>query len=155
MLDKVVENKPDALKDFKMLHKQVVAWGDMDSMQHVNNTKYFYYCESARLDFIREMMPNLPAPDQLQLAGSTSVGLALAETNCRFKVPLTYPDQVLVATRVVKIEETQFLLLHAIYSSKLGLVAAEAEARMVCFDFAKGRRENLDDGMLAALNAYK
>ena len=155
MLDKAVENKPAVLKDFKVLHKQVVAWGDMDSMQHVNNTKYFYYCESARLDFIREMFPNLPAPDQLQLAGSTSVGLALAETKCRFKVPLTYPDEVLVATRVVNIEETQFLLLHAIYSSKLGLVAAESEARMVCFDFAKGKRAALDDEMIAALNAYK
>lgn len=155
MLYKEVVNKPDVLKDFKVLHQQVVSWGDMDSMQHVNNTKYFYYCESARMDFIREMFPNLPAPDQLELAGSASIGLALAETKCRFKVPLTYPDEVLVATRVVKIEDTQFLLMHAIYSTKLGLIAAEAEARMVCFDYAKGRRANLDDGMIAALNAYK
>lgn len=28
-----------------------VRWGDVDSMGHVNNAKYFTYCESARMSY--------------------------------------------------------------------------------------------------------
>ena len=28
-----------------------VRWGDMDTMGHINNAKYFTYCESARMSY--------------------------------------------------------------------------------------------------------
>jgi len=50
--------KTELLADYKIIHRQTVVWGDIDSMQHVNNTKYFYYCETARIDFIRMLLPH-------------------------------------------------------------------------------------------------
>ena len=29
-----------------------VRWGDMDAMRHVNNTQYFRYMETARIDWM-------------------------------------------------------------------------------------------------------
>ena len=46
-----------------------VRWGDMDAMGHVNNTVYFRYLETARIEWMRSVGCN-PAPDgQGQFAG--------------------------------------------------------------------------------------
>ena len=139
--------KPHHLNGCKIVHTQKVVWGDMDSMNHVNNTKYFYYCETARIEFIRMLFPSFGGHPP----SAMKTGLALAETSCRFKVPVTYPDTLLIGTIVSKIEENQFFVKHSIYSDKLGLIAAEAEARMVHFDFEKGQRLAFDDTLMAVL----
>jgi acyl-CoA thioester hydrolase len=149
--------KPSCLNDCKVVHPQKVVWGDMDSMNHVNNTKYFYYCETARIEFIKLLYPNFAsnAPGDMNPVGSDmKTGLALAETSCRFKVPVTYPDTLLIGTVVSKIDDNQFFVKHSIYSEKLSLIAAEAEARMVHFDFEKGKRLAFDDDLIAILRDH-
>lgn len=37
------------LTDYPVIHQQVVAWGDMDALGHVNNVMYYRYIESARI----------------------------------------------------------------------------------------------------------
>jgi acyl-CoA thioester hydrolase len=143
--------KPDCLSDCKVIHTQKIVWGDMDSMNHVNNTKYFYYCETARFEFISLLFPNFGG------AASSNIkkGLALAETGCRFKVPVTFPDTLLVGTTVTKIEENEFFLKHLMYSDKLGLIAAEAKARLVYYDFEKGKRLAFDNNLIAILEEHQ
>ena len=140
-------DKPSCLAGHKVVHTQKVVWGDMDSMNHVNNTKYFYYCETARIEFIRMLFPDFGGHPP----SSLKTGLALAEASCRFKVPVTYPDTLLIGTFVSKIEENQFFVKHSMYSEKLGLIAAEAEARMVHFDFEKGKRLAFDSDLISIL----
>jgi len=145
-----VENS-NYLSDYKIVHTQKIVWGDMDSMNHVNNTKYFYYCETARIEFIRLLFAEFGNQD----LSTMKTGLALAETSCRFKVPVTYPDTLLIGTGVTKVEANQFYVKHEMFSEKLGLVAAEASARMVHFDFQKGKRLELDDDLLAILREHQ
>ena len=40
--------------DKKLTHEMVlpIRWGDMDAMGHVNNTIYFRYIETARLEWL-------------------------------------------------------------------------------------------------------
>lgn len=40
-----------------------VRWGDMDAMGHVNNTVYFRYLETARIDWMVSVGCN-PDPDR-------------------------------------------------------------------------------------------
>jgi hypothetical protein len=40
------------------------------------------------------------------------------------------------------------------YSDKLGLIAAEAEARMVHFNFEKGKRLAFDDDLIAIIREH-
>ena len=41
----------------KWVHELVIPirWGDMDAMGHVNNTVYFRYFESARIEYLRSL----------------------------------------------------------------------------------------------------
>lgn len=140
----------EALSAYRHQSERRVVWGDMDAMQHVNNTKYFYYCETTRLDFLRAVLPQIGGEPPHQ----ASTGIALAETGCRFKVSLTYPDDLIIGTGVSMIGETEFELTHAIYSQKLNLIAAQATARMVYYDFAQRKRAVLDQAILNILQQY-
>ncbi len=43
------------LKQFPINTQIVVAWGEMDALQHVNNVVYFRYFETARIDFFNQI----------------------------------------------------------------------------------------------------
>ena len=126
---------PEALADYRFAIPETVVWGDMDAMSHVNNTQYFRYMESARIRFIQKLFPHLGEPTG---ANDAQVGLALAETRCRFKVSLSYPDEIIISAGVSEIQENQFLVKHEIYSTKLDCIAAEGDARMVCAHLPQG-----------------
>ncbi len=142
---------PEALADYRFAIPETVVWGDMDAMSHVNNTQYFRYMESARIRFIQKLFPHLGEPTG---ANDAQVGLALAETRCRFKVSLSYPDEIIISAGVSEIQENQFLVKHEIYSTKLDCIAAEGDARMVCFDFVEKCKTNIPPDSVAALQAY-
>jgi len=142
--------KPKMFAKHQSVHPIKVAWGDMDSMQHLNNTKYFYFCETARLEFLIDLLGDLKTSADENLLNR----IALAETACRFKVPVTYPDDLLIASEVASIDDTEFHLKHIIYSTKLDLVAAQASARMVSFDHKLGKRVSLPTEVVAALEKH-
>lgn len=105
-----------------------VAWGEMDAFQHVNNVVYFKYFESVRIAYFERLgiFENMDA---------TGVGPILGSTQCRYKAPLTYPDQLTVATKIVNLEEDRFTMKYFVKSGKTGRVAAEGEGSIVFYDY--------------------
>jgi acyl-CoA thioesterase FadM len=82
----MISECPTALLNYKNIFEKDVEWGDMDAMQHVNNKRYFYYAESARLRWFNEIYSQLG----VEYGGELKESFALAETSCKFKVPLTF-----------------------------------------------------------------
>ncbi|NYT81886.1 acyl-CoA thioesterase [Alcaligenaceae bacterium] len=70
-----------------------VRWGDLDAMDHVNNTVYFRYFEEARVQM-------LAAAGIFNAAGRGSV---LAQASCDFLKPVLYPATVVVRQGLVRI----------------------------------------------------
>lgn len=66
-----------------------IRWGDMDAMGHVNNTLYFRYMETARIDWFTSM--NL-RPDPL------GEGIVIVNAFCNFIRAFEYPGEVLIRT---------------------------------------------------------
>ncbi|MBP9904378.1 MAG: acyl-CoA thioesterase [Rhodoferax sp.] len=64
-----------------------IRWGDMDAMGHVNNTTYFRYLETIRIDWLRSIggMPN-----------PLGEGPVIVNAFCNFYKQLEYPGEVLV-----------------------------------------------------------
>jgi acyl-CoA thioester hydrolase len=63
-----------------------IRWGDMDAMGHVNNTIYFRYLESVRIEWLHRVA-GTPDP-----AGQ---GPVIVNTFCNFLGQLKYPGDVL------------------------------------------------------------
>jgi len=110
-----------------------VAWGQMDAFRHLNNTAYFRFFESGRIAYFERL--NL-----LEYMEETGVGPILAATNCRFKIPLTYPDTVSIGTRVPEMEADRFTMEYYVVSHKHQKVAAEGTGLIVCFNYKENKK---------------
>jgi acyl-CoA thioester hydrolase len=64
-----------------------IRWGDMDAMNHVNNTTYFRYLEIARIDWMRSIGCQ-PDPQ--------GEGPVIVNAFCNFYRQLEYPGDVLL-----------------------------------------------------------
>jgi acyl-CoA thioester hydrolase len=64
-----------------------IRWGDMDAMSHVNNTLYFRYMETIRIDWFRSI-DALPNPQ--------GQGPVIVNAFCNFYRQFEYPDDVLL-----------------------------------------------------------
>lgn len=126
------------LKSFPVIITIPVAWGEMDAFQHVNNVIYFKYFESVRIAYFERM-------DLMAFMQETGIGPILASTQCKYKVPLTYPDTVSVGTRILTIEEDRFVMEYIVVSQNRNIVAAEGEGVIVSFDYRKGAKALLPD----------
>lgn len=62
-----------------------IRWGDMDAMGHVNNTTYFRYMETIRIDWLRAIggMPN-----------PLGEGPVIVNAFCNFYRQIEYPGDV-------------------------------------------------------------
>jgi acyl-CoA thioester hydrolase len=120
--------KTDPLAGFPVQIKIPVAWGEMDAFGHVNNVAYFRYFESARIAYFAAL-------DYMGLMQSTGIGPILAATDCRFRLPLEYPDQLTVGARVTEVQVDSFLMRYIVTSGRHGQVAAEGHGRIVSFDY--------------------
>jgi acyl-CoA thioester hydrolase len=126
-----------------------VAWGEMDAFQHVNNIVYLRYFESARIAYFERL--NL-----MEFRNQTSVGPILGSVQCRFRIPLTYPDTVNVGTWVSQVEEDRFVMKFQIISQKHQKVAAEGEGVIVSFNYRENKKAPLPEEVrrrIAALEA--
>ena len=115
-----------------MLSEISVIWGDEDAFGHVNNVAYLRWCESARIDYLRRVgiFPELPPK---------GIGPILASQTCHYRRALTYPDTVVVGSRVTAIGNSSFRMEHCIVSRATGEVAAEVDSALVTVDYSTGR----------------
>ncbi|MCX5846900.1 MAG: thioesterase family protein [Deltaproteobacteria bacterium] len=117
-----------------------VVWGEMDAFQHVNNVVYFRYFENARIVYYEKL-------DVLDLMKRTTIGPILAATSCRFRMPLTYPDKVLIGAKVTNIEEDRFTMNHLAVSTRHQKVAAEGDAVVVAFNYRENKKAPIPDAL--------
>ena len=120
-------------KKFPIVVDLPVIWGEMDAFQHVNNTVYFRYFETARIAYFDKI-------DFPHVMKSTGVGPILASTSCRFRLPLKYPDSISCGAKISKISEDRVTMSYQIISSHHQKIAAEGEGLLVAFDYKKNQK---------------
>ncbi|MGV8080908.1 MAG: acyl-CoA thioesterase [Syntrophales bacterium] len=130
----------DILKGYPVSLEVPVAWGEMDAMGHVNNIVYFRYFESARIAYFEKM-------GLIDFMKETGIGPILATTTCRFRIPLTYPDRVLIGAKVVAMEEDRFIMNYIVVSKKHRKPAAEGEGVIVAFNYREGKKVPVPEAM--------
>lgn len=121
-----------------------VHWGEMDAFGHVNNVTYFRYLETSRIAYF-------DAIGYREAMARDGIGPILAATSCRFRRPLTYPDELIVGARVSEVGDCHFTMKHSIWSTRLGTVAATGEGSLVNYDYNAGEKASLSDTIRAAI----
>lgn len=132
------------LAGFPVVIETAVAWGEMDALGHVNNVVYFRWFESGRIAYL----------DRIGFLGGgpgSAVGPILAETRCRFRRPLHWPDVVRIGARAVAVEEDRFTMEYRVVGLSAGVVAAEGSGVVVSYDYGANRKAALPAAVRAAI----
>ena len=124
------------LQECPLVIEVPVLWGEMDALQHVNNIVYFRYFENARMAYFEKLAV-------WSYMDSTGIAPILASTQCRFKIPLTYPDTVSIGTKVADIGLDRFTMDYYVVSHKHQQIAAEGTGLIVMFNYRTNKKAEL------------
>lgn len=138
----------ELLQDFPVITEIPVAWGEMDALQHVNNVVYFRYFETARIDYFQHI-------HLMEQLASANIGPVLSETHSLYKIPVTFPDTLLVGSRVSDIQSDRFSMEYRIMSKRLGKITTSGTATIVMFDFNNKTKVPLPDNIITAIHALQ
>jgi acyl-CoA thioester hydrolase len=129
----------------KLVYEMVmpIRWGDMDAMGHVNNTLYFRYFETIRIDWMNEI-GGTPRPD--------GDGPVIVNAFCTFIKQLEYPGDIRLRHYVANPGRTSFdTYLTIERTDDPGVTYAEGGATMVWVNFSQQKSVPLPDWLRALL----
>jgi acyl-CoA thioester hydrolase len=114
-----------------------IRWGDMDALGHVNNTTYFRYLESGRVDWLRLLNCSMDAKDE---------GVVVVNAFCNFYKQLEYPGDVLLKMYVSDPGRTTFETWATMErADQPGVIYAAGGATTIWVDVANKKAKNLPD----------
>jgi len=118
-----------------------IRWGDMDAMGHLNNTSYFRYMETCRIDWMR---------DAGCLPDNSGEGPVIVNAFCNFYRQLEYPGDVLVKMYASDPARTTFETWVTMErADQPGVVYAAGGATTIWVDFPKQKAMTMPDWMRA------
>jgi acyl-CoA thioester hydrolase len=117
-----------------------VQWSDMDAYGHVNNTAFFRYFESARVEYL------VRCGFQASYERS-GIGAILHSADCRFRRALVYPDRVISATRATEVGEDRFTLEYRLVSLDQEALAAKGSSVVVSFDYGASSKAPIPESV--------
>ena len=143
-----MKSREDFDQAFPVQIKLPVQWGEMDAFGHVNNTQYFKYFESARIAYFNAVGVMKDMQDK-------QLGPILAETSCRFKRPLVFPDEVLAGAGGTEYHEYGFMMRYGIYSVGQQAVTSVGTGRIVMVDYNTGGKVKPDAQLRSAIKVLE
>jgi len=134
----------DLPQGLKLVHEMRIAvrWGDLDAMGHVNNTTYFRYFESLRIEWLMTLQAE-PDPE--------GIGPVMANGFCNYLHQIEFPGEIVarhyVAAPGSKSLDTYFTLSMA---DAPDLVCANGGATLVWLDIASKKTVALPEALRRA-----
>ncbi|MEM7584103.1 MAG: thioesterase family protein [Acidobacteriota bacterium] len=117
-----------------------VRWGDMDAFGHVNNAKYFTYCESARIFYFEQ----IGISSQRE---SSQRAPAVVTATCNFRQQVHHPATLDIGVRTAKIGRTSFTLEYGIFLADSNECVADGSSVVVWVDYSAQKSAPLPDAV--------
>ncbi|MGF1583504.1 MAG: acyl-CoA thioesterase [Gemmataceae bacterium] len=116
------------LAGYPVVITQVVAWGEMDAFQHVNNIVYFRYFENARIEYLNRIGWEKCLKD-------FRIGPIVSSVSARFKRPVTFPDTLSVGAKLKNLGDDRFVLEHIVVSHEQKTITTTGEGMIVTYNY--------------------
>ena len=122
-------------------HVERVRFGDLDAMRHLNNVVFLRYFETARIAYIRELLPeHAPADPE-----GSGFGLIFAECHIAYRSPVQFDEEVAVTCKVDEVRRSSFRIA---FDMRVGTrLAAEGHGWLVGYDYEAGHSTPLPDAL--------
>lgn len=121
---------------FKVVAEVPVRFSDTDGLGHVNNAVYLSYLESARVDYLREILGAKKIEE---------LGVIIARVEIDYKSPAFHHETMRVGCRVEEIGGSSIKMDYRIEDKETGRLVALAKSVLVAYDYALGRPARVSD----------
>ncbi len=139
--------KPDSLFDAHPTTVTLpVLWGHMDATGRMNPAWFFRFFESVRVAYGDKIGTHATLHE-------TGIGPILAETEASFLHPVRYPDRLLLGCRTTRLTETTMTQSYLAYSLTQNRTAASGTARIVAYDYRRGRKSAFPHSLIRRILA--
>lgn len=118
------------MEGFKIVSDVQVRFSDTDALGHVNNAVYLSYLESARVDYLRELLGAKKIED---------LGVIIARVEIDYKSPAFHHETLRVGCRVEEIGGSSIRMDYRIEDKATGRLVALAKSVLVAYDYAAAR----------------
>lgn len=132
------------LEDFGHLIELDTRWSDLDALGHVNNTRFFTFDESARLDYFADLMRDDPTFWKQS-------GLILASIAADFLAQLHHPSRLKVGFRIARMGRSSMNSLAAVFVD--GKAVGVMRGVIVWFDYANQKPLPIPEAVRAKIRA--
>jgi acyl-CoA thioester hydrolase len=127
------------------VHTERVRFGDLDAMRHLNNVVFLRYFETARIAYIRSLLPTHdPAQPE-----SDRFGLIFAECHINYRSPVYFDEEVAVECSIGEIRRSAFQVNFRMTVGER--LAAEGYGWLVGFDYGGEKSAPLPDSFKKVL----
>ncbi len=103
---------------------------EVDMGQAVYHGNYFHFFEQARAALLEEIGCGYPQLVAWQLH------LAVVEAHCRYRRPVGYDDEILITTRVPRLQSRSLTFQQQLFKTATGELATDLTLNTVCISFA-------------------
>jgi acyl-CoA thioester hydrolase len=130
---------------YRHIRRRTVEFRDIDAAGHVNNAVYLTYLETARIDYLR---------DVLQVESLDQLSVIVANVNVDFRSPARFAEVLEIGTRVPRIGTKSFEMEHEVLTAD-GRPVAEATSVLVAYDYATAAAMPVPEKWRSRLETYE
>ena len=116
----------------------------MDSIGHVNNAKYFTYCESARIAYFAQI--------NVGRISDAPAGPALVQATLNFRRQVAYPSVLDVGVCVPEVRTRSFRMDYGIFYEATDTLVADGTSVVAWADYRAGRSVEVPDAVRTAID---
>ena len=121
------------------VHRERVRFGDLDAMRHLNNVVFLRYFETARIGYLRELLPQHdPAHPERD-----DFGVIFAECHINYRSPVHFDEVVEVGCTITNVKRSSFRVQFDMRVE--GRLVAEGYGVLVGFDYVEQHAAPLPD----------
>jgi acyl-CoA thioester hydrolase len=132
------------------VHRERVRFGDLDANRHLNNVVFLRYFESARIAFLRTLIPD-HSPSNPE--ARNGLGLIFAECHIRYRSPVAFDEEVAVECTIGEVRRSAFQVC---FDMRVGeRQVAEGHGWLVGYDYTAERAARLPEPMREVLCAHQ
>jgi acyl-CoA thioester hydrolase len=128
-------------------HIERVRFGDLDAMRHLNNVVFLRYFETARIAYLRELIPaHDPAHPERD-----DFGVIFAECHINYRSPVHFDEEVAINLSIGNVRRSSFRVEFEMrVESRL---VAEGYGVLVGFDYVEQTAAQLPESVRERLEA--
>jgi acyl-CoA thioester hydrolase len=132
---------------WRFSYRDRVRFGDLDAMRHLNNVAFLQFFESARIAYLRELIPEHDPTEPVDF------GLIFAECHINYRAPAFFDEEIRTHIRPASIRRSSFRVEFRMTAERDARLLAEGYGVLVGYDYAAGRATPLPQRVVRALDA--